>query len=316
MPVSPEWQATLDRAKQEGKVSVYLALAGFDERVKSAFEKAYPGIRCEVLREGTGSLITKMEAEREHGSDGADVAWHSSRAWFDQNKGQMVAPAGPHAEAWTGSNHFYDTYFTGLLLAFNIGFNPNVIKSLGAKTVGDWKDLLQPQLGRGLLGLTRPDVSPVYLQHFWLLDKELGSSFTEQLAAQKPRFYDSAGTLAQAVASGELAAGVNLTPVQICGLQNQGAPIENVTTARPQFAIGYWAGQLAWAKRPAAAQVFLDWLMSEEGQEALNDWGCSSSPMSAITSDFPLDEGIEIYDGVLTADQKQFQDRFNRLFGL
>ena len=309
----PEWEATVEAAKEEGKVVLYLALASFEARVEEGFEEAYPEIDLQILREGTGPLITKLEQERDQGVDGGDVAFHSSRAWMEENKAEFTAPAGPAVELWQDGDQWYDSYFTSLFLAFNIAFNPGVVESAGAQPITTWEDLLQPQL-KGLLGLTRPDVSPVYLQHFWFLNEELGDDFTDQLAAQEPRLYDSAGPLSQAVAAGELAAGVNLTPVQSGVLIDEGAPLESVTTAEPQYAIGYWAAQVGWSKRPAAAAVLMDWLMSEEGQQSMSDWGYSSSPLPQITDDFELEEGIDIYDGILTPEQEAFQERFNGLF--
>lgn len=308
-----EWQQVLAAAEEEGRVVVYLALAGFEDRIRGPWQEAYPDIELEILREGTGSLITKLEQERDTNQPGGDVTIHSSRDWMDQNAGSFTPPAGPNVELWQDTPHWYDSYFTSLLLAFNVGFNPNVIAEVGADPITDWEDLLQPELS-GLLGLTRPDVSPVYLQHFWLLDEELGSDFTEALAAQNVRLYDSAGPLSQAVASGELAAGINLTPVQSGLLREEGAPIEIVESAEPAYTIGYWAAQMEWATNPNAAAVFMNWLMSVEGQEAISDWGYSSSPLPEITSDYPLPDDVEVFDGILTPDQDAFLVRWQGLF--
>jgi iron(III) transport system substrate-binding protein len=50
----------------------------------------------------------------------------------------------------------------------------------------------------------------------------------------------------------------------------------------PTFGIRYTGTVFSWAKRPNAAQVLQDWLMSPPGQIAWNGGGESASPLANI----------------------------------
>ena len=99
--------------------------------------------------------------------------------------------------------------------------------------------------------------------------KSLGEDYWTKQAAIKPRIYPTNAATADALVRGE----VSVAPVSYPAIVAQNPrrrtpglsrfPVEGV----PCFLFA--AGLTAAAKRPAAAQLYLDWCLSEEGQTKL-----------------------------------------------
>jgi iron(III) transport system substrate-binding protein len=85
----------------------------------------------------------------------------------------------------------------------------------------------------------------------------------------------------QALAAGEFAAIAFATVTTIRPLMDIGAPVKLVVPS-PSFGVGYTGAILGWSKRPNAAQVFMNYLMSERGQTTWNGRGESASPRKGI----------------------------------
>lgn len=61
-----------EKAKQEGKVTVYTASTGVTNQAKATFEKQYPGVQVEVFSLGTQALMDKVVQEQKAGIYNAD----------------------------------------------------------------------------------------------------------------------------------------------------------------------------------------------------------------------------------------------------
>ncbi len=65
-------------------------------------------------------------------------------------------------------------------------------------------DVLDPALAGGKIGVTNPSGIPTYVDMYRQINDDWGPGFVDKLAAQKPRVYDSAVAVGQAIASGEI----------------------------------------------------------------------------------------------------------------
>jgi iron(III) transport system substrate-binding protein len=303
---STEW-ATVERAaEQQGRVVLYISIAGLDPRIKAAFQKAYPKIQLNVIRQPTGELISRLDAERQANADGADVVFHTDRGWFKQVAGHLVSPRGPAMTLYAGTKSSYDDkYVTGMLIPFSLAYNTEVLKTLGVSTPTGWKDMLNPKFGNGLIAMPERGSAPVTLQCWHAIAEMHGKSFFEQLGKSRPRLHPSIGPTVQAVAAGAAAVGFVQTAAP-ADLIKAGAPIKQVVPADPGCAYGYFLAQVSWSKRPEAAQVLLNWMMSREGQTAIHGWGYSASPLEKIPGSLEVNADKPLLDGILTPEQQQF----------
>ena len=92
---------------------------------------------------------------------------------------------------------------------------------------------------------------------------------SSRLAALKPKLYVSSFPLQNALAAGEVAAAVFVTP-QTLDLKAQGAPVDFRLTPGGSWNSPWWGMILKEAPHPAAAQLLANYMVTAEGQEAIN----------------------------------------------
>ncbi|WP_026932248.1 ABC transporter substrate-binding protein [Glycomyces tenuis] len=312
---SMSWNEILKQAEKDGKVTLYLAMANYEDRVKLGFEKAHPDIDLTIVREPSGDLITRIQTEAGTNTDGADVAMLSDYRFFEDQSDLVAKAYGSSAKLYGDADPVGgDNYFTTAAVPFTIATNPEVIADAGAQPVERWEDILQPEL-EGLIGVTRPDITPIEVQFLFALQQELGAQFIEDLAGLSPRLGDSSGTLAQSVAAGELAVSLGGTTPTTATLIDEGAPVEAPVGTDPEVLIGYATGAISSSHRPAAAQVLLEWMISPEGQASQHEWGMSASVLPEVDNKLDVDTSV-IYTGELTEEEQAFLDEtWTPLFG-
>lgn len=313
MPVSAgaeEWNAVVQKAKQEGRVNFYtVAPPDVATRVVAAFNAKYPEIQVAVTR-GVSELPPRIAAERQAGADGGDVYIFSDPLWFSQQKDWLLDLDTPAASTFPKANWQEPgkaplvSYPPFGMLIWNTQQVPGGLKT--------WDDLLKPEL-KGRIG-TREEVTAVVAGYLDFITTELGADYMTKLAAQKPNFYASIVPLVQAIASGEISAGNVGNTGAVRELVKQGAPIAYVYPD-PSFAIS-WAGAiLNSTKRPNAARVFMDFILTPEGQSALNGEGDGASALPNIPGALDISKFRVLQPNKFPKDVRdKWRAEFERIF--
>jgi iron(III) transport system substrate-binding protein len=262
-----DWDAIVAKAKDEGKVTIYSS-QGLDQLNDMAkrFKDQY-GITVEVVRGIDSELIPKVEAENKTGKGIADVFAQAGAAWSKDKgaQGWFIPATGPAFDdpAFNKAENMSadGSYFTSSAAILTFGWNTQLFK----KGLKDYPDLLDPSLSGGKVGVIEPSAPSIV--DFWLyLEDKYGADFTQKLAAQKPKIYPSSLPMAQALTSGEIAAG---SFVQVLTDEKaKGAPVDSglsdtVWGARFNTQI------LKTAPHPNAAQVLANFMVTQPGQEAI-----------------------------------------------
>ena len=137
--------------------------------------------------------------------------------------------------------------------------------------------------------------------------------FLTRLKASDTKLFASGVALAQSLGSGETMAGAGPTSMTIIKpLMAKGAPVDFVVP-NPAFGFEFAAGAFGWSKRPNAALVVLDYLMSVEGQTVLYGTGDGASPRPNIPGSLPI-ANMQIYDATqyTTEVVNKYRERWNR----
>lgn len=275
---SAAWKDIVAAAQKEGRVVVFSAQGpSVMERVKADFEKTYPGIKLEQTRMSSGPMMSKLDQERATGADGGDVTVTTEVVWLEDRlkDGTLKAPVGPNAASWPAAYMIKGTIPVLALEPFGIAYNTNLVKT----PITGYKDLLKPEF-TGKVGMIDLVATSLFAFYDWLERKE-GADYLTKLAAQKPKIYGSNPIGAQMVASGELPVVSFMSATMVLPLVAKGAPVKLVYPDSA-FGIQYAGGIVAWSKRPNAAQVYMDYLMSRAGQTAWNGLGEAASPLPNI----------------------------------
>ena len=303
------WSEQLEQAVSEGQVNWYHILAPTQgERVIQAFNEVCPGVK--VVATATGAaLLPVVEQQIQSGGEGADVFSWSDEEWFKANEESLAEFNGPFSSEFAEEAYFVPEKIVMLqqlpigVLAWNTNEFPDGFE--------DFEDLEDPAV-KGRLGM-REDITVAYTGYLRFLEEKFGADHFEALAAQEPSFYASAYAIPNAIASGEIGVSNSGTPGAVAALKADGAPID-FSIPQESFTSPTTMGILAESKRPAAAAVFVEFLLSEEGQKAIVGNGESGSPIG-VEGSADLSQSVLLESATVTPQVKaEYEEKFNRIF--
>jgi iron(III) transport system substrate-binding protein len=307
-----EWNRILADAKKEGEVVVYTTTApSTHDRIKADFEKAFPEIKMNAVRIIGNQINIRVEQERAAGNIEGDAIITSELVWSAEavKKGVLRVPVGPNAQAWPESALRQGAVPLLGVNFFVLVYNTNLVKTPPTS----YQDLLKPEF-KGKIGSTAL-VGDLNVGWYDWMEKTQGEGFLAKLAAQNVKTYPGAVAPTQGVASGELA--VNMWSVFSVTnpLLEAGAPIKTVVV-NPSYGAAFGGGVVAGSKRPNAALVFMDYMMSARGQAQMT----GKSEMASALSNVP--GSLDIRTVTLHDDDKYppavvnaFKVKWNALFG-
>ncbi|MDZ4347447.1 MAG: ABC transporter substrate-binding protein [Candidatus Binatia bacterium] len=254
-------------AKREGKLVVYAsATAPQLQMYFTTFNKRYPFIKTEFFRTGKQKLVSKILFEEQAKQHIADVV-HTSVIETNILKKRGVLSRYVPLESASYPAQYKDpegfwtsAYASGTLL----GFNSQQVKRAEAPKV--YEDLLNPRWKGGLA------IDTNKIEWFAMLLKIKGRSFMEKLAAQSPSLRDGNTLVLQLLAAGEYPVATGVYEYSIEDLKNRGAPVDWIGL-EPVITYTVAVSLPSQPPRPFAAKLFIEWLLSKEGQEVVNQYG-------------------------------------------
>jgi len=317
----------VDGARKEGKVVVYTGVerAGAQALV-AAFSKKYPFIAAETVRASSSKLATRLDAEIEADRVQGDVFEFSLlylTASLRQRDEILRYDSPEYAHFPAG---YADPGYWAATGVSNIIILLNSRKVAEANIPQSWWDLTKPYW-KNKLTIDNIEVSGT--GYNWLVaivnDQRLGSKFIEELGRNRPVLERGHAGMAQKVAAGEYAAAAEMADFHLNNLRTAApsAPVRGVWPKEGVPNEPWTAGILKRAPHPNAAKLYMDFLLSPEGQALyvkLMGWRSAradvpapeikEAPASAeaIKPGLPLDESLKVRDSYVA--------RWKQLWGL
>jgi ABC-type Fe3+ transport system substrate-binding protein len=282
------WEKTIEAAKKEGQISVY-GSDTFEAFLKTAFQKKYPEIKINFVGGRAPVVGPKLITERRAGKYLADVILTGPgtphRILY---KNKALDPIGPalmlpevldESKWWQGRHHYVDAenkyifIYEATVQSGDIAYNTQLVKPEELKSY--W-DLLEPRW-RGKIVAMDPKVSGAVSRgiRFFYFQKELGPNFISKL------FGETDMTLARDftqmldwLAAGKFSLGFFVGSTETAKAISQGLPIREFTPGqfKEGAAVSPFNGTVSLINRaphPNAAKVLINWLLSREGQTAI-----------------------------------------------
>ncbi|TWG98553.1 iron(III) transport system substrate-binding protein [Nocardioides sp. J9] len=259
-----DFDAVVEAANKEGKLSLYTNLAIGYEEVIAEFNKEYPDIEVEAFVGKDADILARVEQEQMSNAAGADVVWVSSSQFFKaQGDGVLHELTElPSAALWDGSPYFHDTYMQVLQFPAVLEYNKNV-----TDPPTDYPDLLDPKY-KGKIGTVDPTLTPNLVAFNNYLKEKYGADYLEKLGELGIKFYDSGPSIEAALQSGEIDVAAYASALGAENGIRSGAPVAyNPAPETPVTNAS--AGALQSADHPNAALVWMNWILSKEGQDAM-----------------------------------------------
>lgn len=238
--------------------------------IEAEYERANPGYQLDVFRGGTSAVLSRIAAEREGGGIAADLIWVADPSEIITLKNEDLLT--PHTSAETEAlpeayRDADDMFFAGRVLGIVIAYNTAVLSAEEYPTT--WRDLLGEAFS-DMSGFPTPENSGASMVTVGALmaSDDFGEEFLEQLGENGMRQVRNNGDAAQMVATGELAAAIGLD-FQIRALMAEGSPVDYVYPEDGAVFIPSPIAIFADAPNPDAAKHFVDFILSQEGQQVL-----------------------------------------------
>jgi iron(III) transport system substrate-binding protein len=273
-PYEPN-QEMIDAAKKEGSVVWYTATdVQVSEKVGSAFEAKYPGIKVQVERSGSERVFQRISQEYGSGIHKADVIETSDAVHFILFKRQgWLQPAVPVdvAKSWPAQVKDPDGQFAAYRAHLSvIGYNTSQVKKEDAPK--SHADLLDPKW-RNRIVKAHPGYSGTIMTGTHALSEALGWDYFEKLGKQRIMQVQSSTEPPKKLAQGERSIMADGNEYNMFMLKESGVPVEIVyATEGTPIAIGH-AGLLKNAPHPNAAKLFFAFLFSKDTQQLISDVG-------------------------------------------
>ncbi len=256
---------------QSGTVNFYSSMVlDVVEPIIEEFHARHPDIRVDLLYSGSVELEQRIFAEIEAGNLRADVIWAANPALFLNLKeaGWLQRYDSPHADALLpGLKDEDNHYFAGRVHHMGIGYNTNLVAP--DQVPRTWAEFLE-------WGPRAAMASPLHsgtnfnLLGAFVQNEDLGWEWFEQAKAAGVQVVRGTGDVTRGVTSGEFAVIQGIDYIMAAEAA-KGAP---VAFAFPEDGVLALPSPLAIGKNAPnveAARVFLDFILSPEGQQILVD---------------------------------------------
>jgi iron(III) transport system substrate-binding protein len=254
-------------AKKEGKLVVYAsATAPQLQMYFAAFNKRYPFIKTEYFRTGKQKLVSKILFEEQAKQHIADVV-HTSVIETNilKRRGALskyvpLESAALPAQYKDPEGFWTSAYASGTLL----GYNSRQVKR--AEIPKTYDELLNPRWKNAVA------IDSNKIEWFAMLLKLKGRSYMEKLAALNPTLRDGNTLVLQLLAAGEFPISAGVYEYSVEDLKAKGAPVDWFGL-EPVITYTVAVSLPSQPNHPNAAKLFIEWLLSKEGQEVINQYG-------------------------------------------
>ena len=268
--ISPaQRKATIeDGARKEGEVIWYTSMSLTDfPKIVGAFEKTAPFVKVRTNRLSQSSIMPKIDTEARAGRFLVDVvASAPMEMWELKQQGHSTSYLSPELRAFPAGSYdpqgyWSSTEVTPLVLAFNT----HLVRPDEAPR--SYQDLLQPKW-RGKMNFG----SDEYAWYSVMLDgmgKAKGLDFMRALARQQLHIPGGSSIMRlQLMLAGESAITIAARGRRATEYKEKGAPID-YRLLDPYPAEPSGLALMRRAAHPHASILFIDWMLSEEGQTVL-----------------------------------------------
>lgn len=281
------------------------------------FMAANPDIKVDWVRDGTPKIMAKLMAEIEAGNPAADLLLIADTVTLQRMKeaGQLMAYKSPEAANYDASLYDADgAYYSTKLITTGIMYN-----TAAAMKPTSWADLAKPE-AKGLVAMPSPLTSGAALIHAQTLASvpSLGWDYYKALQANGAIAAGGNGAVLKSVASGEKAYGVVVDYMPIRE-KAKGAPVEFVFPSEGVSAVTEPVAILSTSKNAEAAKKFVDYVLSEKGQEGFLKLGYIPARNGMpVPEGFPARDTIKVLPIDAAAALKATEDdlkTFSGIFG-
>lgn len=276
-----------------GEFTLYTSQPEEDiNQLVEAFNKDFPEIKVNIFRSGTEEVISKVKAEKEAGDVLADALLVSDSFTFESLAEDDLLETYESSELKNIPDEYVDDehLYTGTkLIVTGIAVNteladPKKVKGFASMTEEEFK---------GKTMIPSPLYSGAASLNLSILTQQdnIGWKYYEDLHANDVFVGEGNGTVRDALLNNQQGMGM-LVDYMAIRAKNDGASIEFVYPEEGALYVTEPVGIIKDAKHAKLAQHFVDFILSEKGQQVTADMGYT-----------PVREGIKAPKGMRSVEE-------------
>ncbi len=297
-----EWNRTVEAAKKEGKVRIYLSSNQNTLLVKSgAFQKKFPEIKVILA---LGNPLHRIMTERRVGKYLADIAFSGPGSlWqlylakaLDPVRDTIILPEVADESKWFDGKHYYvdkeRKYIFAAIGNVDLGAFFYNTKLINPKDFQSFKDFLRPEWQGKMAArdVRTPGPGSVTMRMFYYMP-ELGANFIRRLFGEMDlTLFRNQRQAIDWLATGKYPICIFCSNSRMHFAKLQGLPVESFGLMKEGAGLIVSGGSISVVNRaphPNAAKVFINWYLSREGQTAVQSAGGGTANSRRI--DIPKD---------------------------
>lgn len=277
------WEQTVKQAKKEGRLTVYSTAPGEIRQALQASFKEQFGFSPEVISVRGGEMGQKLLTERRAGLYLVDVYMGGSTTPITQLKpvgvldsldSSLILPEVKDTSKWLENKLWWiDEDKTVLMfLGFpvpNLGLNINLTSK---EEIKSYRDLLSPKF-KGKIIMNDPTLAGTAAKGFSVIGFHLMNlDYWREIAKQEPTIIRDQRQQVEWLSQGKFSVLFFPQSAVITDFIRAGAPVVSHTPVEGTYVTGA-SGNITLvnkAPHPAAAKVFINWVLSKDGQTAFS----------------------------------------------
>lgn len=306
----------LDGAKKEGQLVFYSGIPIPDaQTILSALEKKYPFIKTTFYRATGPALVSRIQTEQRAGTHIWDVMNSTGfepyvlleQGYFAKHES---AERKAFPEGHKDNDGLWATMYTSPMI---VSYNAKLL--VAGELPKDYMDLLNSKW-KGRLGLDSSDFEwYANLRKIWGAEK--AQKFLEGLRKQEIRLVQGRALLTELLSGGEMAILVNNFLQNSIEAKRKGSPVDFLALD-PVISAAGLVGINKLSPHPNAAKLFVDFVLSREGQELIVKTDRSSVRKDVAGNPLDMIKGVRIVPSDLSLGKNyvQIRDEFRDLLGV
>lgn len=323
-----DWKEVLAAAEKEGEVTLYgQARYGVRDALVE-FAKVYPKIRLDFIGGQGSELAKKVMAEKRAGKNLVDVAVggagtqvlvYYKGGLLESTRSAFVLPEVADPSLWWGKKHHYADPENRYVLMFQgdvadrMGaYNTKLVKP---GEIQSWWDILDSKW-KGRIVMSDPKwAGNIGSWRYLYYNPDLGPKFIKRLLGEMAiAFSSDERQMIDWVAAGKYAIYLLAKDENIDLAIKQGLPLKSLNTQKESGNLTTGSGHISFFKNaphPYAAKVYINWLLSREGQTAWQKYSGDNSLRTDISKDnLPLGQAQVPKEGrrYLMTSLPQYED--------
>jgi len=305
--------ALVAEARKEGHLTWYTSLAGpVVAALADAFGKKYPFIQVSVFRAAENVLSTKAAQEAQAGQYSWDVMESpAANILILEQQGLLISYSSPFAAAlpaelkWRAKD---DQVLAAAVRVSYIGYGYNTTLIAPSAVPKTLEDLLNPAL-KGKVGIVTSTTGIRWIGAVLHgLGDAKGQEFLAKIAQQGWKVQSISGAAEMGlIAGGQEASSVTIFNDHAAQEEAKGAPVHWVPLPPVVANVGASMANKH-APHPAAAMLFIDFLLGQDGQAILKDFKYAT-PATHVSFSYWVPEA-----GLTAIEYQAAFDRWKALF--